>query len=127
MAHLFKVVTKAAIYSRDKSKVLVIDINFDNDWGLPGGHIEENEEIEEAMRRELYEECGVEAESLKKVNFFYHSNGKVVLAYVGTLKSDDIISKQDNLEGIPKWLSREEFESIAIEPNYRKLVLDNWI
>lgn len=31
-----------------------------------------------------------------------------------------------NKEGIPKWLDRQEFENITIEPNYRKLVLDNW-
>ena len=127
MHHLFKVVTKAAIYSYDKSKVLVIHMDRINGWGLPGGHIEENEEIDDAMRRELFEECGVEPESLKKVDFFYHSNGKIVLAYVGILKSDDIISKQDNLEGIPRWLTRDEFENITIEPNYRRLVLDNWI
>jgi 8-oxo-dGTP pyrophosphatase MutT (NUDIX family) len=126
MHHLFKVVTKAAIFSQDKSKVLVIHINRNKDYGLPGGHIEENEAIDDAMRRELFEECGVEAKSLKKVGFFYHSNGKIVLAYVGTLKSDEIASKQDNLEGTPKWLTREEFANIDIEPNYSKLVLDNW-
>ncbi|HEX6461846.1 MAG TPA: NUDIX hydrolase [Candidatus Saccharimonadales bacterium] len=127
MHHLFKVVTKAAIYSHDKSKVLVIHMDRINGWGLPGGHIEEKEEMNDAMRRELFEECGVEPESLKKVDFFYHSNGKIVLAYAGTLKSDGIISKQDNLEGIPKWLTREDFEKIEIEPDYRRLVLDNWI
>ena len=127
MHHLFKVVTKAAVYSHDKSRVLVIHMDRINGWGLPGGHIEEDEDMDDAMRRELFEECGVELEALKKVDFFYHSNGKIVLAYTGVLKNDDIISKQDNLEGIPKWLSREEFESIIIEPNYRKLVLDNWM
>ena len=127
MHHLFKVVTKAAIFSQDKSKVLVVHMDRINGWGLPGGHIEENEEIDNAMRRELFEECGVKPETLKKIDFFYHSKGKIILAYTSTLKSDDIASKQDNLEGIPKWLTREEFENIAIEPNYRKLVLDNWI
>lgn len=127
MHHLFKVVTKAAIYSHDNSKILVIHMDRIDGWGLPGGHIEENEDMDNAMRRELFEECGVEPESLKKVDFFYHSNGKIVLAYAGTLKSDDIISKQANLEGIPKWLTRAEFENITIEPNYRTLVLDNWI
>jgi 8-oxo-dGTP pyrophosphatase MutT (NUDIX family) len=126
MHHLFKVVTKAAIYSHDKSKVLVIHMDRINGWGLPGGHIEENEEMDAAMSRELFEECGAEAESLKKVDFFYHSDGKIVLAYVGTLKDDDIASMQGNLEGIPKWLTRQEFEDITIEPNYKKLVLDNW-
>ncbi len=126
MHHLFKVVTKAAIYSHDKSKVLVIHMDRINGWGLPGEHIEENEEMDTAMQRELYEECGVQTELLQKDGFFFHSNGKVVLAYTGTLKDNDIVSKQDNLEGIPKWLTRGEFEKIEIEPNYRKFVVDNW-
>jgi 8-oxo-dGTP pyrophosphatase MutT (NUDIX family) len=123
----FKVVTKAAIFNHDKSKVLVIHMDRINEYGLPGGHIEDGEEMDDAMQRELREECGVVARSLRKVDFFFHSNGKVVLAYNGILKNDEIISKQNNLEGIPKWLSRDEFDAIKIEPNYRKLVLDNWI
>jgi len=127
MRQLFKVVTKAAVFNRDMSKVLVIYMDRNNDYGLPGGHIEEGEMIEEAMRRELLEECGVETELLKKTDFFTHSNGKIVLAFVATLKHDDILSQQNNFEGIPKWLTREEFEKITIEPSYRTLVLDNWI
>ena len=45
-------------------------MDYHDDWGLPGGHIEENEDMDDAIRRELFEECGVEPESLKKVDFF---------------------------------------------------------
>ncbi len=127
MRKLFKVVTKAAIYNTDESKVLVIHMDRNRDYGLPGGHIDENEDIDIAMQRELYEECGIKVPRLQRTDFFFHSNGKIVLAYVGVSNSDDIVSKQDNLEGIPKWLSMEEFKSINIEPSYRKLVLDHWI
>ncbi len=34
-----------------------------NQWGLVGGHLEDGEEWEEAMRRELAEETGVELDS----------------------------------------------------------------
>lgn len=63
---MFKVVTKAAIYSGDKSKVLVIYMDRNNDYGLPGGHIEEGENLDDAMRRELLEECGVTVRDLQK-------------------------------------------------------------
>lgn len=127
MRKLFKVVTKAAIFNQDRTKVLVIHMAKNKDYGLPGGHIEENESPDDAMRRELFEECGVELTDMEKIDFFTHSNGKIVLAYTGALKSDVIVSQQDNLEGIPKWLNRKEFEDVVIESNYRKLVLDSWI
>lgn len=126
MHKVFKVVTKAAIYNSDKSKVLVIHMDHNDDYGLPGGHIEENEDIDSAMQRELLEECGIKAKDLQKAGFFFHSNGKVVLAYMGTTEPDDVASRQDNLEGIPKWITMEEFKNINIEPNYRELVLDHW-
>lgn len=126
MRNEFKVVTKAAIFNSDRSKVLVIHMDQNNGYGLPGGHIEENEDIDDTMQRELNEECGITVKNLHKVSFFFHSNGKVVLAYTGTSESDHLVSMQDNLEGIPKWLAYEEFGSINIEPNYRKLVLEHW-
>jgi 8-oxo-dGTP pyrophosphatase MutT (NUDIX family) len=127
MRKMFKVVTKAAIFNYDKTKVLVIYMDQNNDYGLPGGHIEEDESIDVAMKRELYEECGIKSIELTKVDFFTHSNGKIVLAYTGVLAQDErVVSMQDNLEGAPKWLSKDEFADITIEPNYRHLVLDNW-
>jgi len=49
MKTLFKVSTKAAIFNQDKSKVLVIHMDKINDYGLPGGHIDEGEDIEQAL------------------------------------------------------------------------------
>ncbi len=97
-----------------------------NDWGLPGGHIEQGETPDETIVREIYEECGVKSSDLQPAGFFMHSNGKLILAYTGTTQDDTLKSTQNNLEGIPKWLSRDEFLEITIEPNYQKLVLENW-
>lgn len=40
---LFRVTTKAVIFSPSGEKVLVIHIPWENHYGLPGGHIESGE------------------------------------------------------------------------------------
>ena len=39
-------------------------------WGLPGGHIEDNESPEECLRRECIEEAGVEIGNLKLIGYW---------------------------------------------------------
>lgn len=123
----FRVSTKAAIFNELKTKVIVISMENGADWGLPGGHIEENETPDEAIARELNEECGIDLLNLSHSDFFMHSNGKLILAYTGTTKSEDLCSAQNNLEGEPKWLTKAEFENLpSIEQVYRQFVLNNW-
>ena len=133
MRNQFFVSTKAAIYSKDLSHVLVIYTDKSLDgvlrYSLPGGHIEDDESPDQAMARELHEECGVVVKNLRHIDFFIHCTGsKLVLAFVGTVDNDDLKSQQDELEGTPKWLSKSEFEGIRtpIDENYCKLVLNNW-
>jgi len=126
MHKLFNISTKAAIYDKARGQVIVIHMARVNDYGLPGGHIEENESPDGAISRELLEECGIISDDLRHVDFFVHSEGKIILAYVGTANSKNLQSQQDEKEGIPKWLSKVEFETIPIGPEYRKFVIDNW-
>ena len=126
MRKLFEVSTKTAIFDSTHKHVLVIRMDQRNDWGLPGGHIEENETPDAAISRELLEECGIIPDILQGKDFFTHSNGKLILAYIGEINDTNLKSRQNELEGIPKWLSLSEFKTIQIEPNYSNFVLENW-
>ncbi len=50
---------------------------------LPGGHVKTNESKEEALKRELREELGIEVKGLKFIckNFYIASNGERQNAY----------------------------------------------
>jgi len=127
MRELFRVSTKAAIFNPDRSKVLAIHMDRINDYGLPGGHINKDEAIEEALRRELVEECGITKVELQKAGFFKHSDGKIILVFTGQLEGEEqLISQQKGQEGVPIWLDRKAFEELKIEQGYKDLVLENW-
>lgn len=59
-------VSCAVVVINDRREVLLLDhaLRPGNSWGLPGGFIESGEQPEEAIRRELREETGIELENL---------------------------------------------------------------
>ena len=58
-------VTAGAVVADAEGRVLLLHHRFraGSGWGIPGGFLEEGEQPEEALRRELREEVGLELES----------------------------------------------------------------
>lgn len=89
----------------DQNRILLQHRADTGTWGFPGGATEPGECIEEAGKRELYEETGLEAEDLKLLGvfsgpefFFEYPNGDqtftVIVLYeainvTGTLRVND--------------------------------------
>ncbi len=68
-------VTAGAVVADEEGRVLLLHHRFraGSGWGIPGGFLEEGEQPEEALRRELREEINLELESAE-------------IAFVRTLK-----------------------------------------
>ena len=60
-------VTAGAIITDDRGKVLLLKHRFrpGSGWGIPGGYIAKGEGAEDALRRELREEAGLELKNVK--------------------------------------------------------------
>ena len=60
-------VTAGAIITDDRNRVLLLKHRFrpGSGWGIPGGYIDKGEQAEEALRRELREEAGLEVEDVE--------------------------------------------------------------
>lgn len=59
-------VTQGAIIKNSDGAVLILGID-DGHWILPGGHVDKDENWEEAFRRELKEELGLENFKIKQL------------------------------------------------------------
>lgn len=58
---LMKMTTRALIFN-DQNQLLTVQHHGSNFWSLPGGKIDEGEDLKTCLKREIFEELGLECE-----------------------------------------------------------------
>ena len=100
------------VYVRQKGKT---------SWEIPGGHIEEGETWQEAIKRELYEETGISGDDIVLthiMNFQYIMQDMELEVYVGKLNKDlKLIEELNKLYWIDKNENFFDLEKYAGEGN----------
>lgn len=121
---------KIAIYSHDAQKVLVMAYPDRKDlYGLPGGHLEENEFPDEALIRELNEELGITLDTFERNRFFLRSGrgSSVILGYTATAPRDLVLHPPRPEKEMGVWVTLFELQAIEdISSEYKKLIIENW-
>jgi 8-oxo-dGTP diphosphatase len=94
-----RAVTIDAVIVQDRMILLILRGHepFKGKWALPGGHVDWNETAEEAVKREVKEEAGLEVASLKFIGPYSdpkrHPEQAIDLAFVvearGEVKAGD--------------------------------------
>ena len=119
-----RVSTKAALIDKATGRVL-ITILGNGKFGMPGGHIENGETPDAAIRRELKEELSIEVLQLTRHDFWKDPRGdRILLGYVGELnESEEIVV--DGIEVIDIiWASRNDIESGKVSvPSFKSYLL----
>jgi 8-oxo-dGTP diphosphatase len=66
LSHPRFAVTAGAVITDDRGRVLLLKHRFrpGSGWGIPGGYINKGEQAEDALRRELREEAGLELKNV---------------------------------------------------------------
>lgn len=94
-------------------------------WGLPGGLIEYNETVEDAIRREIREETGVNSKVIKygkpvsqlpSKNFPFHDIALVVYC---TIKGKPLAKDETQEVG---WFSPKEIKNMDLAYNHKKIL-----
>ena len=104
-----------AVVIRDGEKVLMIERKDGNGLGLPGGHIKQGETAEEAARREVKEETGLDFEILKilgtlsgkRPGIWLHA---VDIVYEGRVTGGHL---RDSGEGRARWFKLSEVRALV--------------
>ena len=129
MAHIHELIDFVIdVYIVYKDKVLLIHHKELNKWLPIGGHIELNENPEQALFREVKEECGLEIEVLgekpkihsKGTKFLYspvfldiheisEKHKHIGLYYFAKAKSDNVVLNKKEHNKI-RWFSKEDLD-----------------
>ncbi len=130
MPHIHKLIDFVVdIFIVYKDKILLIHHRGQNKWLPIGGHIELDEDPEQALFREIKEECGLEIEILGEkplvqspiAKFLYppvfldihkisDTHKHVGLFYFAKAKNDKAVLNQREHKGI-KWFSKEDLDN----------------
>ncbi|WP_034917437.1 NUDIX domain-containing protein [Gillisia sp. CAL575] len=121
----------AVIFKDLKSSARILLIKrkndpFKNQWALPGGFLEESENLKEGAKRELLEETGVEVDALKQLKTYGSLNrdprGRTIsIAFIGKVKNDVIIKAGDDAK-TAGWFRLNELPGLAFD--HSKIIKD---
>lgn len=113
---------------RNQDCLLVIKDRFQSGYKLPGGHVDKDETIKEALKREVWEETGIEVafESILNVGHFRNGQfGESNIYMVCTAKplSTDIHIRDTSEIVDACWMHIDEFLQMPEVNNYNKSVV----
>lgn len=92
---------------------------FKNCWALPGGFVDENEDLEQAARRELFEETNIVTNIMIQIGAFGkpHRDPRghmVSVAYKTELIPNQIIKAKDDAKEV-KWFKMNDLPELAFD------------
>ena len=114
-------VVNAIIKSKEGNKFLAIKRKegiHAGKWAFPGGIVEKGETAEDALKREVKEEVGLDIERIiRKISKYEYKRGEEELRKKSKGQCFLVAVKNENVKTSPeiadyKWVTLEEFESL---------------
>lgn len=107
-------VTGALILNENEEIFLMKSPKWDNQWLVPGGHVEKGEKIEECVKREVKEEVGLEVDEIEFITVlegmpekFERDTHFIFLNYSCRAENQEVeLDQQEAVEHV--WIDPEE-------------------
>lgn len=92
---------------------------FKSYWALPGGFVDEHEELETAAKRELFEETDIQLFQVKQLKAYGNPNRDprhhtISVAFIGEIDSLAEAKAKDDAKAV-KWFNIEELPVLAFD------------
>lgn len=121
VSKIFVTVDVLVINKKTDEILLIKRLNepFKDCWALPGGFVDENEDLEQAARRELFEETNIETEEMIQIGAFGTPNRDprghmICVAYQTDLIDNQIVKAKDDAKET-KWFSLNDLPDLAFD------------
>lgn len=113
----------------DCNKILVVKDKFSKGYKLPGGHVDQNERIKDAVVREVFEETGVKIEfdSIINLGHFidsYFNASSIYLVCIATPINKDIKVRDRGEILEAKWIPVDNFLSSNHVNSFNKSIVE---
>lgn len=126
---LFPEPTVGALIFNPKGKIFLMKSHkWRNKYVIPGGHIELGEKMEDALRREIKEETGLDIFDIEFIYFtefifdraFWKKRHFIFFDFAAKTKSTKVTLDSEGQEYI--WVSSQKVLKLPIEPYTRKVI-----
>lgn len=113
----------------DKFKVLLVQRKndpFKDHWALPGGFLEEGEDLETGAKRELKEETGVEVDSMEQIRAFGKPGRDprgptVTVAFLSRIYCEEDLKPADDAKDA-KWFDVEQLREMQLAFDHDEII-----
>lgn len=123
------------IIINDKGQILLMrrsagSKTFPNCWGHVAGWMEWGETVEEALKREVMEEIGVEIEVLRFTGRYYDTKNRhptktsVCLPHICRIKSGEPKVNQEEEVRDVRWFDPEEIHDLDMAYDHKQMLID---
>ena len=131
MAQEIAVTVDSVVFCNANNQFKVLLIQRKNDpykdqWALPGGFVDEGEDLETAAKRELLEETGVEVSSMQQIQAFgdpgRDPRGHIIsIAFLSRIYCEEDIKPSDDAKEV-KWFEVEKLHSMKLAFDHDEII-----